>query len=300
MQKIHTASRIVEVVAALIWQNDRFLICRRPPNKGNPLLWEFVGGKVEPGESKTQALVRECWEELGIEIAAGEVYAEKIHTYPDATVHLTFFRARIVGGIPQMREHMGILWITPEEIPQYDFCPADTDILQKIAADHPPAGYTYRKATLADLELIWDKSIAQNSDDPRWSRWKEQYIGYNQSGMAQTYVVLCNGDPVGEGTLLFAPDCRAVRGRLALADGQRIANVNALRIEKKHEGKGHISRLMHLMEQDAAARGYTALTIGVEAAEARNLAIYLHWGYTRLVTIETEDGAHVLYYGKTI
>ena len=134
MQKTY---RTVEVVAALIWQDDRFLICRRPPNKGNPLLWEFVGGKVEAEESKEAALIRECREELNIEIAVGDAYAEKTHTYPDATVHLTFFRARIVGGIPQMREHMGVCWITPAEIGQYDFCPADADILQKIRADYP-------------------------------------------------------------------------------------------------------------------------------------------------------------------
>lgn len=293
-------AEIVEVVAALIWQDDRFLICRRPPNKGNPLLWEFVGGKVEPGESKEQALVRECREELGIEIAVGDVYDEKTHTYPDATVHLTFFRARILSGTPQMREHTGLSWITPAEIGQYDFCPADADILRKIAADHPPAGYTYRRATNADLERIWDKNIAVNPGDPRWPMWRDLYTGYNQSGKARTYVVLYNGDPVGEGTLLFSPDCRAVRGRLALADGHKTANINALRIEQAHEEKGHISRLVRLAEQEAAALGYTALTIGVEAAETRNLAIYLHWGYARLITAETEDDALVLYYEKTI
>ncbi|MBQ8174751.1 MAG: GNAT family N-acetyltransferase [Clostridia bacterium] len=162
------------------------------------------------------------------------------------------------------------------------------------------AEYKYRRATAADLVRIWDKSIASNADDSRYPMWKELYIRYNESGMAQTYVVLCNGDPVGEGTLLFSPDCRAVRGRLFLSDGKSLANVNALRIEKAHEGQGHISRLMRLAEQDAAERGITALTIGVEARETRNLAIYLHLGYTRFVASEIEDGELVLYYEKKL
>ena len=123
---------MVEVVAALIWDGGRFLICQRPAHKARGLLWEFVGGKVEPGETKAQALIRECREELAITLAVGAVFMDVVHRYPDLTVHLTLLNATIVEGVPQMLEHNDIRWITPEEIGNYDFCPADVEILHKI------------------------------------------------------------------------------------------------------------------------------------------------------------------------
>lgn len=123
---------MTEVVAALIWQGDRFMICQRPENKARGLLWEFVGGKVEPGETKEQALMRECREELAVTLSVGDVFMEVVHEYPDITVHLTLFQATIVEGVPQKLEHKDIRWITPSEISEYDFCPADEAILQKI------------------------------------------------------------------------------------------------------------------------------------------------------------------------
>lgn len=123
---------MTEVVAALIWQEERFMICQRPAHKARGMLWEFVGGKVEPGESKEQALVRECREELAVEVAVGDIFLEVTHTYPDITVHLTLFHASIVQGVPQKLEHNDIRYITVDEIPQYEFCPADEVILQKL------------------------------------------------------------------------------------------------------------------------------------------------------------------------
>lgn len=123
---------ITEVVAALIWQEDRFMICQRPAHKARGLLWEFVGGKVEPGETKAQALIRECKEELAVALSVGEVFMDVVHEYPDLTVHLTLFNATIAEGIPQKLEHHDIRWITPGEIPDYEFCPADEEILAKI------------------------------------------------------------------------------------------------------------------------------------------------------------------------
>lgn len=125
---------LTEVVAALIWRGDKFLICQRPANKGNALLWEFVGGKVEPGETLQDALVRECREELAITVAVGDPFMEATHQYPDIHVHLTLFHATIAEGEPQMLEHNDLRWITPAEIPQFDFCPADADILGHIMA----------------------------------------------------------------------------------------------------------------------------------------------------------------------
>jgi len=125
----------VEVVAALIWQKDRFLICQRPVHKARGLLWEFVGGKTEPGETKQQALIRECREELDIGISVRDVYMEVDHLYPDLTVHLTLFNAEITDGEIRLLEHNDAKWIRPEEIQQYHFCPADEEILERIMAD---------------------------------------------------------------------------------------------------------------------------------------------------------------------
>ena len=124
--------KATEVVAALIWDGSRFLICQRPAHKARGLLWEFVGGKVEPGESKEDALIRECREELAVTISAGEVFMEVDHDYPDLNVHLTLFNAAIIEGTPKMLEHNDIQWIAVDEIPQYEFCPADEEILRKL------------------------------------------------------------------------------------------------------------------------------------------------------------------------
>lgn len=124
--------KVTEVVAALIWDGNRFMICQRPAYKARGLLWEFAGGKVESGETKEQALIRECWEELAVTILVGSVFMEVDHDYPDLNVHLTLFNAAIGEGTPQMLEHNDIRWITPEEIPQYELCPADETILRKL------------------------------------------------------------------------------------------------------------------------------------------------------------------------
>ncbi len=123
---------MTEVVAALIWRDDRFMICQRPAHKSNGLLWEFVGGKVEAGETKEQALVRECQEELAITLSVGDAFMDVVHEYPDITVHLTLFHATVAEGEPQLLEHNDLQWITPSEIAQYRFCPADKAILARI------------------------------------------------------------------------------------------------------------------------------------------------------------------------
>lgn len=122
------------VVAALIWRDGKFLICRRPPHKARGGLYEFVGGKVEPGETKEAALARECREELAVTVRAVSVYMELTHVYPDMTVDLTLFNAELVEGEPKLLEHTDIRWIRPEEIPQYQFCPADKEILANLMA----------------------------------------------------------------------------------------------------------------------------------------------------------------------
>ena len=127
---------MVEVAAALIWDRNRFLICRRPAHKARGLLWEFVGGKQEDGETLQETLIRECREELGITVAVGDVFMELVHTYPDITVHLTLFHAVIESGVPKLLEHSELRWIRVSEIPGFEFCPADEEILAKLLQEY--------------------------------------------------------------------------------------------------------------------------------------------------------------------
>ena len=128
--------KITEVVAALIWREGTFMICQRPANKARGLLWEFVGGKTEPGETGEQALVRECMEELGITVSVQGVFCEVTHVYPDLTVHLTLYHARIEEGEPQKIEHNDIRWIAPSQTGDFEFCPADVEILERIKREY--------------------------------------------------------------------------------------------------------------------------------------------------------------------
>lgn len=158
----------------------------------------------------------------------------------------------------------------------------------------------YRIATKEDLTRLWKKNVDRHPSDPRWAQWAKEYIAYNETGQAVTFAVVLDGEPVGEATLLLSPECGAIEGRLCLADGKAVGNVNALRIEKPWEGQGHISRLVGVLEQYAREHGVTELTIGVDAWETRNLAIYLHWGYDQFVLGGEEDGGLVLYYKKIL
>ena len=158
----------------------------------------------------------------------------------------------------------------------------------------------YRKATMEDLEKIWNKDIADNPDDANYICWKQQYIQNNMSGKCATFVAVYNEMPIGQITVLFSTECSAVKNRPMLCDGETRANMNAFRIDKKFEGQGHISKLVKMAEQYAKNKGITYLTIGSEAKESRNLGIYLHFGYTEFITSFVEDDELVLFYGKNI
>ena len=123
---------MIDVVAALIWEGYKFLACQRPANKARGLLWEFVGGKVEPGETPEQALIRECREELDVTVAPRDVFMTVIHEYPDLTVRLILFNAVIAEGTPKLLEHNDLRWITTAQIDELEFCPADEEILKKL------------------------------------------------------------------------------------------------------------------------------------------------------------------------
>lgn len=125
---------VIEVVAALIEDGNKILICQRPAHKARGMLWEFVGGKVEPGETKAQALARECKEELGVTVAVGDAFMSVVHAYPDLTVNLTLLRAAIAEGAPQKLEHSDIRWVTPRELDDYPFCPADQAFIERLKA----------------------------------------------------------------------------------------------------------------------------------------------------------------------
>ena len=127
---------ITDVVAALIWDGPRFMICQRPAHKARALLWEFVGGKTEAGETMEDALIRECHEELDITVAVGNIFTQVIHEYPDIHIRLTLFNCTIADGTPKLLEHNDLTWILPSEIPDFDFCPADKDILALIQSKY--------------------------------------------------------------------------------------------------------------------------------------------------------------------
>lgn len=160
---------MIQVVAALIWDQGRFLACQRPAHKARGLLWEFVGGKVELGESREEALIRECREELGIEIGVQDIYFEVDHIYPDISIHLTLFNCSITNGVPQLLEHNAIYWMHPSEIPNFPFCPADKDILQNILDDHSDKemAVRIRNMTVDEFDQFRQLSVSGRAEELR-------------------------------------------------------------------------------------------------------------------------------------
>ena len=162
--------------------------------------------------------------------------------------------------------------------------------------------FLYKEASPDELIAVWDKNIADNAGDERWVTWRDGVIEGNKAGDEKTFVVLYENKPVGEATLIFSP--QVLGGKSELADGVNTVNINGLRVDKHFRGQGHSSRLVQKMEQYAREAGYKIITIGVEARETRNLAIYLHWGFNKFVMSEFDsefgDGALLLYYSKTL
>lgn len=132
--------KIVEVVVALIWLGDKFLICQRPANIARGLLWEFVGCKVKEGKIKEEVLIRECKEVLDIIIKPKGKFASFNHVYTDTILRLTVFNCYITSGKPKLLKHNAFAWIAPEDIVKYSFSPTDKEILEKIK--------TYRKGKI--------------------------------------------------------------------------------------------------------------------------------------------------------
>ena len=125
---------MIEVVAALVERDGRFLACRRDTRKARGGMWEFPGGKVEPGETRAQALTRELGEELGVQAEAGAEAAQVVHAYEDVTVRLTLLRATLCGE-PKRLEHADMRFMTREEAADEPFCPADRRLLRQLAGE---------------------------------------------------------------------------------------------------------------------------------------------------------------------
>lgn len=126
------ANQRILVVAGLLFHAGRLLVARRRPGDHLGGCWEFPGGKLEPGETAVEALRRELREELGIDVAVGALFAEVAHDYPDRGVHLQFFCCRLVAGEPRTLGCDAIAWVTPMELSDFDFPPADLQLLARL------------------------------------------------------------------------------------------------------------------------------------------------------------------------
>lgn len=128
-------SKRIEVVAAIIEKNGKILICRRAENKTRALKWEFPGGKIEPGETPEQAVLRECREELDVDLCVKGEFMRVLHSYPDIEIQLTVFRTAIIGSDPRCIEHKEIRFVYPSELADFELCPADITVAEKIISE---------------------------------------------------------------------------------------------------------------------------------------------------------------------
>ena len=125
--------RIIEVVGAIIRDGDRYLVGQRAANKAQGGLWEFMGGKIESGETPEQALARECREELALEIENEHIIDSVVHEYPEKTIRLTLISCSPKSGsIPKALEHQQIRWVTRAEMDAIDFAPADRELIERM------------------------------------------------------------------------------------------------------------------------------------------------------------------------
>ena len=123
---------MTEVVAALVRKDDRFLICQRPADRRRGSLWEFAGGKMEPGETLDKALARECREKVGIRVRVGKELGDVYYDYPDIAVHVHLFEAELLHGTPRTRCVGDVKWISVDEVENYQFCPADEQLIAEV------------------------------------------------------------------------------------------------------------------------------------------------------------------------
>ncbi len=126
----------IEVAAALVFDSDRLLIAQRPPGVHLEGLWEFPGGKREPGETYEACLLREIREELGCEVLVGPMLHEAEHAYPEKCVRIRFFQCQLVSGIPEPLECAALRWVSPDSLGQFQFPEADQALIEQLKM-HP-------------------------------------------------------------------------------------------------------------------------------------------------------------------
>ncbi len=262
--------KITEVVAALIWDQDRFLICQRPAHKARGLLWEFVGGKVEPGETGEQALVRECQEELGITISVSDVFMEVLHEYPDITVRLVLFHAAIAEGIPQKLEHNDIRWITPAQIPEFDFCPADRDILRRLMAEY--CADLVRKATAEDVDTVTGLALQlwPNHDDGELKSKMLELLCREDSAV---FLAMEKNKAVG-----FA-QCQLRRDYVEGTSSSPVGYLEGIYVAEDSRGHGLATKLLHACELWAKAQGCAEFASDCELTNSQSLQFHLRTGF---------------------
>lgn len=125
--------KIIEVVGAVIRQGEKYLVGQRAAHKTQGGLWEFMGGKIEPGETPEEALARECREELNLEIQNEKVIDAVVHEYPEKVINLTLIACEPeLGSVPTALEHQAIAWVTPAEMRTMPFCPADAELIERL------------------------------------------------------------------------------------------------------------------------------------------------------------------------
>jgi 8-oxo-dGTP diphosphatase len=129
---------MVKVSAAILYESGSLLICQRKPGGACSLLWEFPGGKQEPGETPAGCMVRECREELSLQVEPLSVCRQILYRYPEREVFLTFYYAEITGGKIAKNVHEKLQWVPPQKLPLFSFCPADAELVRALAAT-PPA-----------------------------------------------------------------------------------------------------------------------------------------------------------------
>jgi 8-oxo-dGTP diphosphatase len=128
----------IDVTAAIIRQEGRILLVQRPDHAPMGGLWEFPGGKVEPGETPEAALARELAEELGITVAVGPRYHITEHRYPGGpNVRLLFYPCTIAGGTPQLLWGQASRWVAPADLPSYPTPAADQEVVARLAREDP-------------------------------------------------------------------------------------------------------------------------------------------------------------------
>ena len=127
---------MIKVVAAIIEKDGKILFCRRGPGGNCSALWEFPGGKIEPGETPFEAIIREIREELSAEIASTEIFCEYPFSYPEKDIYFYFIKAKLVSEKIEPTFHSETKWLSPVESESLEFCPADVFAAEKLKGEY--------------------------------------------------------------------------------------------------------------------------------------------------------------------